>query len=226
MQNIPPYYHNFDGTHCLQSCLRSVFEFFQPNKKWTWAQLEKLTNMRPKSPTWPMGFLSKLNKHGYEAVVIEKFDYKQFAVTPKNYLDHYFSKEQLVYVYKGLDIEQEVKASQAMIKAEDAGHIQLLKRNSTAADIKKYLNEGYLIIHWVNSRALMQREGNVGHFVLLYDMFDEKTVTLHDSGGVRGLPPKGQPVGMAEWKVNIQHLLKSATDDGKTGGFYAIRPKQ
>jgi hypothetical protein len=226
MKKIPPYYHNFDGIHCLQSALRSTFGYFAPEKNWTWSQLEKLTNMRPKSPTWPMGFLSKLNQHGYEAVIIEHFDYEKFSKNPKNYLENYFSAEQLPYVHKGLDLEQELKATLNLLKAQAAGHLKIIQRNSTAADIKKYLGEGYLIIHWVNSRALMQREGNVGHFVLIYDKYDEKTVTLHDSGGVRALPPKGQPVGMAEWKVNIQHLLKSATDDGKTGGFYAIRSKQ
>ncbi|MBI1308902.1 MAG: hypothetical protein GC129_03445 [Proteobacteria bacterium] len=217
---IPPYFHNFDDTHCLQCSLRSALEYFNPKKKWTWAALDKLSGKTPHG-TWHMTFLAALSKKGYETVCIENFEPHKFIANPKSYLKVGSTPESYEYLLRTTNIPQEVQASQALLKAEKEGRAELHYRNSTAKDIKDYLKKGYLIIHWVNGRALNRREGYGGHFILVYDMFDAKTVTAHDNGGLY----QGQPTGKAEFKIDINFLVKCATSGKKTGGFYAIRPK-
>jgi hypothetical protein len=55
------------------------------------------------------------------------------------------------------------------------------KKVPSLADVKSYLEKGFLVASMVNLRRLNGQEGYVGHCVLIYDV-DEKSVFFHDPG--------------------------------------------
>jgi hypothetical protein len=221
-KRIPPYFHNFDDSHCLQCSLRSILEYFNPDKTWSWEELEELSRKREGASTWHMGFLANLGKLGYEVVCIENFNLEQFVANPSEYMKLNRTQESYEWVMRTMDFDAEVESSKLLLKAQDEGQAELHYRNHTIEDIKHYLSKGYLLCYWVDGRKLQSREGYSGHFITLYGLEDNDHVRAHDSGG---LYKKVQPIGRAEMKVSLEELMSCSYAGTKTGGLYALRPK-
>lgn len=77
-----PFYSNPDDTHCFQACLRSVLKYFRPSEEYNWDALDELSGKRPGKWTWPLYSIGQLYTAGFEAEVIEDFDYQQFIIAP------------------------------------------------------------------------------------------------------------------------------------------------
>ena len=73
-------------------------------------------------------------------------------------------------------------------------------------EIKKLLDEGYLVTCNVNSYALNNEKGYAGHFIVIFD-YDEDYLYLHDPG----LPP------VKNRKVSYKQFMKSWEYPNKSG---------
>lgn len=219
---IPPYYANSgDGNRCWQACFRMMLEHFDtpPGKTWAWEELDDFTGRKPNMGTWPTKGMLEGNKLGLEVLTIEPFDYAEFAASAEKYWEKTVDPAVLDYYLKHTDIPQEEKFARQFLKAKGIEHID---RPSNNQDVVRILNQGYLIINWVNMAVIAEKEEFSGHFILIYD-YDEVTDTfhVHDPNGPKwhefkpSLPLKGDILTKASF-VN---------DKGDTGGLYAFRPK-
>jgi len=156
-----------------------VLKYFLPNREFSWKELEKMSAKKKNLWTWPTAAILNLKKMGFDVIKISDFDYERFAKEGEKYLVEKYGEKVAEIQIKHSDIAQEKGLAKKLIK-----EFKTIKRPASFDDIKKLLSKGYLIICNVNSRALNNQEGYVGHFVVIVGVEDEKII-LHDPG----LPP-------------------------------------
>ena len=189
-----PFYPNTpDDTHCYQAALRSVLKYFLPKKEYSWKELEQMTAKKEGLWTWQTKGLISLHKLGFEVIDISGFDIKEFIKTGEKYLQQEYGSEVANEQVTHSDIPQE----RALYK-EFLHYVAYQKKLPTLDDIKTLLNKGFLIICNVNSSALNNRSGYVGHFVVVIG-YDDEHLYLHDPG----LPP------LENRKVSNEQFIKS-----------------
>lgn len=176
---VPFYPNTDDDNHCYEASLRMVLKYFLPEKEYTWAELDQLTGKRPGYWTWPTQALLSLKDMGFDVLKLDLFDYEQFIERGNQYLIEIYGKE----------------GGQAQIDYSDIGHeIEVAKKYITSGihkidvptltDVKRLLDEGYLLILNVNARAFNGLDGYLGHFIVVYG-YDDSSIHYHDPG----LPP-------------------------------------
>lgn len=210
-KTIPPFYENFDSSHCFQCCLRGVLEYFNPEKMWTWQELEELTGKRPGLYTWLFKTCSELPDIGYEVVVISDLNISAFAIDPEKEIHKFYSEEGAKNQIKNTALEDEQKYAKAMLSKVDS--ITLKERSYTVEDIEQLIADGYLIIPTINPYKLYDSSGYSGHAVLLYNVEADQGV-YHDSG------PHNAQAGR---KRPLNKFVEAGLDNGKMEGLIAIR---
>ncbi len=177
----PPFHSNTpDGTHCFQAALASVFGHIWPERKFSFADLDKISAKVPGKWTWPTAAMIWMIEQGLDMVLIEDFDYEDFASRGDLYLIERLGDEVAKAQIENSVIDQELEFARKFAKIAP-----LECRLPSFGDINKLLKEGYLVICNINAAALYDRPGYSGHFIVIFDC-DKKTLTIHDPG----LPPK------------------------------------
>lgn len=173
---VPFYGNTEEGTHCFQACIKMVLKYFQPEKDFTIEELEKITAKKPGLWTWCYAGLVWLAEHGFDVVNIDSFDSKRFSEEGKSYLFEALGDQVAQANIDLSDINQEI-----FLAKEFVSRVHTINREASIDDILEYLNKGYLVVCVVNSRALNNKEGYSGHFVLIKG-YDEKGLIVHDPG--------------------------------------------
>jgi len=178
-KEIPFFGNTKDNTHCFQASLRMVLGYFFSERDFSWDELDRISKKVKGLWTWPLAALLWLTKNGIEVKNIEVFDYPAFIKKGGKYLIETFGEEVGRAQVEHSDIEQERRISKDFMKQVDTE-----QRLPALQDIKKLLREGFLVVCNINARALDQKPGFAGHFVVITKL-DGKQITLHDPG----LPP-------------------------------------
>lgn len=165
-----------DNNSCFQACLKMVLKYYLPNENYSWLELDRVTAKKQGLWTWPMAGLVWMQENNFKVINIELFDYKEFIDNPERYLIDYYGEEVGHDQIKNSDIEQGVKFSKKLIEV-----VEVENRSPNFNDIKKLINDGYLIIVNVNSSALDGYNGYTGHFVVVIG-FDNFSIYLNDPG--------------------------------------------
>lgn len=188
---VPFFSNTPDDTHCFQAFLRMVLKYFEPEKDFTWRELDRLTAKRAGLWTWPLAGMMWMSDRGYEVVDVEEFDYGRFVEEREGYLLEFYGSEGGAEQIAHSDIDQEVAMAQRLLQSG-----LVTKGLPTLEMVGGLLDEGYLAGCLVNSRRLNGKNGYVGHFVLVKGM-GEEGLTLHDPG----LPPaENRPVSFGEFE--------------------------
>ncbi len=177
---VPFFSNTNDGTHCFQAALGSVIKYFEPEKKITMDELDVISAKVPGKWTWPTAAMLWMLENGYELILIEDFDYNLFAEKGEEYILEKCGKEVGEAQIKNSVIAREKKLARQFAKFD-----LVEQRLPSFEDIKRLLDDGYLIICNVNASALNNQKGYSGHFVVVYEC-QENQLTIHDPG----LPPK------------------------------------
>ena len=53
-----------DNLHCYQAVIKMILDYFLPNKKYSWKEIEKITGLRKGFWTWPLKAAIELKKIG------------------------------------------------------------------------------------------------------------------------------------------------------------------
>lgn len=210
-KKVPFYGNTYDDTHCFQAALKMILGYYFPDEEYTWKELENISAKVEGLWTWPTAGLLYLQQKGLTIKIIEIFDSPRFVDEGEKYLLEFFGddvgKEQIKYS----DIPQERKLIKEALKLLD-----IEKRLPSVDDLIKLLNTGNILICNVNSKALNDQVGYVGHFVVLYDYQDGQFI-LHDPG----LPPREAR------KVTADQFLKAwAYPDDNAKSVTAIKREQ
>jgi hypothetical protein len=171
-----PFYSNTpDNFHCYQAALRMVLEYFEPNRSYTWEELDQITGH--KTPyTWPFLGLLYCQKLGLHVKTIELFDYQKFAASGYSYLVEKFGALYADTQREYSDLQEEMTNARKFIGLSDVE-----MRVPTDADLRSAFDAGEATICNVNARVLQKRDGYTGHFVVLTGISDDG-VWLHDPG--------------------------------------------
>ncbi len=177
---VPPFYPNRkDNLHCSQAVTKMILKYFQPNKNYSWKEIDKLTGFKKGLWTWPMQIQTNMAKVGFEIHNKDFFDYKKLARMGGKYMIQRYGKEVGEAQIKNSDIPAETKKIKKYLENVDTENAI-----PTLSDVKKFLQKGFLVSCNINPRVLSKKRGYVGHLVLVYKV-DDKYVHLHDPG----LPP-------------------------------------
>lgn len=174
--NVPFYSNTPDDTHCFQASLKMVLKYFQPEKEFSWEELEKITAKVDGLWTWATAGVLWMQENGFDVKNIESFDYERFIKEGNSYLLEVFGEEMGKAQIRHSDIDQERKLARRYIK-----EVKLENRIPNIDDITNLLNDGYLLICNVNSVALNNAKGYAGHSVVIKGISENKII-LHDPG--------------------------------------------
>jgi hypothetical protein len=215
MSKIPPFYGNFAG-HCWQCSLRSALEHLNPEKSWTWEELDALTN-KNSGVTWHFKTCAELPKMGYDLAIISDLDVAECASDLEACIRASY-KNGAEYQISNTDIAAEEAHATELLRVIESGAVGFKNRGFTTEDIRQLLEKDYMIIAWVDPCKMERVEGDGGHFVLIYDIDDEHII-FHDSGNEK--PESYQPSRIEK----IDHFLESAKDGDFMEGLFAIRKR-
>lgn len=177
--NVPFYANTEDDMHCYQAAIASVLKYFQPDKDYTFSQLDEMSAKKEGLWTWQSQMSINLINAGYEVISVDDFDMQGFVSEGGEYLRRKYGNDVAETQIKNSDIKQEQQLEAELL--EIGNHTQ---RIPTIDDIRSMLQKGYLLICNVNSMALNDAEGYVGHFVVVFGV-NGNQILFHDPG----LPP-------------------------------------
>ena len=175
------FYGNDDtNLHCVQATFCMILSKLLPKKQFTMQELVKLSDVGEGEATWPSRLLIELDKLGLEVHMIEGFDGNDFIDRGEKYLCDTFGAETADWQVAHSNIEKEQRDYKELLASD------VIVKNiiPTMNDIRRYLNDGYMVRCTVNSRKLAGDDGYVGHSVLVLSVSDDEVI-LHNPG----LPP-------------------------------------
>ncbi len=175
-------------------------DFAIPMNEWS-----ELTGFEKGKGSWASAGLLWFANHGYEVHHISLFDWGAFLKEEGNYLIRTSDKEAGEWQIRHTNMAAELKRAQELLAKGDIVEF----REPTEADIKNYLDQGFLLRIHLNYRKLVGRPGYVGHAVLVFD-YDSDGVYMHDPGSP---PIEGLHVA---WKL-LEAAMADPTIDNKDG---------
>jgi len=175
-KEIPFYSNTPDDTHCFQAAVKMILKYFWPEEEYSWEELDQKTAKVEGLWTWPMAGLIWLKEKGLEVIDIEAFDYPKFIKQKGQYLIDEYGQEVAQSQIENSDIEQEIAIAQRFVQT-----INIRKAVPELEEIKRLLEEDYVIIVNLNARTLNRKEGYAGHMVVIKG-FNEQGFVMNDPG--------------------------------------------
>jgi hypothetical protein len=172
---VPFYSNTEDGTHCFQASVRMVVKALRPALDYSWHALDGVTGKIEGGDTWPFAGTVWLHEQGFDVRYIELADNRRFADEGKAYLLELYG-EHANAADPRTDYAQEQAHARRMVE-----NVRCEVRVPTADDLRTLLSDGFVLICYVNSRALNGKDGHRGHFVVVKG-FDAEALVMHDPG--------------------------------------------
>ncbi|MEK7166740.1 MAG: hypothetical protein AAB874_08085, partial [Patescibacteria group bacterium] len=142
-------------------------------------ELDKFTAKVEDLWTWPTQALINLHNMGFEIVEMDDFSIDEFIKDGGDYMIRRYGKEvgEAQIIHSDIDQERNIFANYIQLNL----HQEILP---TIDDIRKLIDQDYLVLCNVNSKTLNNESGYTGHFVVIFD-YTSTHLILHDPG----LPP-------------------------------------
>lgn len=194
--------------HCVPASIGMVLEYFEPRQKFTMTELDKLCGYQSGKGTWPFKHMLELDRRGYQLEWIGDFDLHRFANGPAAYLRELLrhDPDALEFQLTHSDMPAEAtKAKEYLDKGLPFEH-----RRATFDDLRRLLDEGWLVRLEVNGMPLADKPGFDPHSVLAIG-YDKSGAILHNPDGLYGSKPNQH----VSWD-----LLDKAWDE--YGGSYSL----
>lgn len=173
----PAFFKNPDKSHCVQACLRSIFSVTNPGVSFSWKQLEELTDYLPGHGAWVYPELLSLDRYELEAKLVTGFNIERFITEGFDYIEDEYGSD--VADYEREHPHDYKKLKKQMKEALNKNLV--LSREGTEKDIKDFIDDGWYVMLLVNSKALNNQKGYIGHRILLYGC-DEDGYIVNDPG--------------------------------------------
>ena len=189
-----PFYASFpttkwpEGEHCVQMSLKMMLGVLMPEREFTTEELERITHKLPGAGSWATHHLVWLVEQGFDVQHWDTHDWRAFRNEGLEYIRRTMGEEAAKYAAANSDIPAEQAVIDTFLEK-----VPIVKQHPMIADAEKLFNAGWLIRIPVNSRVLNQREGYVGHSVVITG-FAGNEVIFHDPD-LPGTPNRRAPRG-------------------------------
>lgn len=203
----PPFFANTaDGNRCYQAAIRMVVQSFRPDRDYSWSELDRITGRIEDGGTWPLAGTVWLHEQGYEVLYVEPMDNRRFAREGANYVREFYGSDDLAD--PRTDYAREQANARRLVE-----RVPFEVRVPTIDDLRTRLDENYLLICLVNSRALNGQSGHRGHFVVVKGC-DDDALVIHDPG----------PPAQSNRRVPLDEFEAAwAFPDERAKNFVAVR---
>lgn len=168
-----PFYSNLDDTHCLQAVMKMILKYFEPEKDYSWVELDKLSAHRKGKWAWPTAMMINFHRKGYKVILREDWNFQRFVDRGEDFLIEKYGEDVAKEQISNSDIFQERRLAKKFL---ETGILD--RKIPESGDITEFLKEGYLVVCNVNSKLLNNQAGYEGHFVLVTG-FDNLGFTLN-----------------------------------------------
>lgn len=177
-----PFFGNHNNASCGQCLYRMALTHFFPEQPFSITDMDALCGAVEGKGTWPYLPVTKLTDMGLKTVTYDVFDTEQFVKSPVAYLHEFYGAEMAQYAIESSDMDLAVAQAQTYIDYLNLNKLSIIKSYHNADILRGLLDDGYLINLWVNSRILNNKDGLVGHFILVHG-YEGKNFIAHDPGG-------------------------------------------
>ena len=179
LRQIPFVANTVDDTHCLQAAYMSMAKYFDPSFDISMNEWSTITGYEEGLGTWANAGLLWFKEQGYDVKHYEIFDFEEFIHRPKEYMVEVHGEEAGIWGFEHTNVPAEIER---MKKIVDSGITE--KRRPSIEDIKRFIDDGYLVRVTVNCGTLDGTNEYVGHAIIVTS-YNDTYVQFHDPG----LPP-------------------------------------
>lgn len=182
MKNFVPFYTAFptpghpEGVHCVETSLKMILKYFEPNKEYSIKELEKITGKQPEKGSWSFQWSIWFTKHGYTVKHYTTFDFRSFMDEGIDYIRREYGDEVADWQAQNSDVEQA-----RLLTKEYLNGVEVVAKKPTINDIRKEHSAYSLVKPMLNSRMLNNKEGYEGHSVVVIEV-DDENIWFHDPG--------------------------------------------
>jgi len=178
-----PFIANPDD-RCTVAVVAMVMAYFMPKRHFDMAEIEKICGYEKGRSIWKAESMLNLARLGFQLHWIEDFDHHKFMADPKSYLRSILDDDAYQWQVTHGDLEKEAERMRQYIKSG----LPLEQRQATKEDIKRFLDDGWLVHLEVNANTLSDKPGYEGHSVLVIG-YDDTDAIIHNPDGVSGNKP-------------------------------------
>lgn len=217
-----PFFGNPDNKSCGQCVYRMTLSHLFPEKTWSISEVDSICGVVKGKHTWQYLPIMTLADMGLDLQIFSTFDTEQFLINPEAYLIEKYGKDGAKNSIGNTDIPKVIAQASEYIHYIKTSKVVRHATDHTPEIAKNLLNDGYLLIMWVNSRKLNNQEGFSGHLILVYDHVGSNFIA-HDPGGNDA---HGQPENQYQNRIIPEdHLYEACCpkESGKTNILIAIR---
>ncbi len=165
-----------EGVHCVETSLKMILKYFEPDKDYSVEQLEKITGKQPEKGSWNFQWSIWFTDHGYIVKHYSIFDFKTFMDEGIDYIRREYGNEVADWQEHNTDVELARSQTKDYIEK-----VEIVAKKPTIDDIRKEHGSHSLVKPMVNSRVLNGKEGYEGHSVVVLDI-DDDNIWFHDPG--------------------------------------------
>lgn len=174
--DVPFFPNTSDDSHCVQASYKMILNYFQPDKDYSFDELDTVTGKLPHGGTWAALGHIWMVKQGFDIEYWTLLDWKKFVEDGYEYILNRFGKEVADWQAENSDIRLEQKRAREALKA-----VPTFMKEPRVADIISFLDRGYLVKCTVNSSKLNDKEGYAGHLVVVKG-YTNTALLIHDPG--------------------------------------------
>ena|GEM_PF-949406 len=178
-----PFVENPDD-RCTVAVIGMVLSYFMPERHFAMPELETICGYEKGRSIWKALSMLNLVKLGFQVYWIEDFDHQKFMADPKGYLRTILDDEAYEWQVTHGNLDQEAGRIRQYIK----DGLPLERRRATDADVKRFLDDGWLVHLEVNANTLSGKTGYEGHSILVIG-YNDAGATIHNPDGVNGNKP-------------------------------------
>jgi hypothetical protein len=176
LRQIPFVSNTPDDTHCLQAAYMSIAKYFDPTFAVSMEEWSVLTGYEEGLGTWANAGIVWFKEHGYDVKHIEQYDFAAFIDHPREYMIEHNGDVAGLWGYEHTNVPAEIERMKKLLETDIVE-----QREPTFDDVKRYIDDGYLVRISINCQKLDREEGYIGHAVVITG-YNDTYVTFHDPG--------------------------------------------
>ena len=184
MRNDVPFVPNtLDGMQCVVVVFRMIAMYFDKNFSTPMSEWADVCGYEQDKGTWAYGALVWFDEQGYDVRHYESTDPQDFVDDPEGALVRAFGADVGQWCIDHTNIPAEVTRAKKLLARPHIVH----RQEPTLEDVRRYLDDGYLLRVNVNSSRLRGKDGFAGHSIVVVG-YDDQGLFAHDPGGLDYTP--------------------------------------